>query len=389
MIIPRERVSGGKVLTRIYCQMEDEIERDPALTSSTPADAKSRRQKVSLERIIAQTKRVISPYTIDFGDFDWWAAYQIGQRLAPQFSLADAHGVLRVHIAGDACHTHSPKAGQGMNVSMMDGFNLSWKLAHVLTGLAPNPSALLATYEFERLEIARQLIEFDTKFSSMFSGRIGDGESGLTHDEFVAVFRAGGGFTSGCGIQYGSGLLVVEDSAAAAAAVITPGATADSGHLVPGRRVLNVQTVRFADASPRDIHDDMASTGQYRIVVLLPTRFKTAPKTGAAVMRYYAETLPGQFAAGAVETVVLFPGGRGALEWTDFPGCVREVSEWLVLGDHSHAAYRTWGVDEACGALVVVRPDGYVGVVAALEEASAGVVAYLRGVLRAVCGAAE
>ena len=38
----------------------------------------------------------------------------------------------RVFIAGDACHTHSAKAGQGMNVSMQDAFNLGWKLAAVL-----------------------------------------------------------------------------------------------------------------------------------------------------------------------------------------------------------------------------------------------------------------
>ncbi|MCB0643454.1 MAG: FAD-dependent monooxygenase, partial [Phaeodactylibacter sp.] len=35
-----------------------------------------------------------------------------------------------------ACHTHSPKAGQGMNVSMQDTFNLGWKLAHVFQGRA-------------------------------------------------------------------------------------------------------------------------------------------------------------------------------------------------------------------------------------------------------------
>ena len=38
----------------------------------------------------------------------------------------------RVFTAGDACHTHSAKAGQGMNVSIQDGFNLAWKLASVL-----------------------------------------------------------------------------------------------------------------------------------------------------------------------------------------------------------------------------------------------------------------
>jgi phenol 2-monooxygenase (NADPH) len=42
-----------------------------------------------------------------------WTAYQIGQRVGTAF---DAHN--RVFLAGDAVHTHSPKAGQGMNVSM-------------------------------------------------------------------------------------------------------------------------------------------------------------------------------------------------------------------------------------------------------------------------------
>jgi len=42
----------------------------------------------------------------------------------------------RVFIAGDACHTHSAKAGQGMNVSMADTWNLGWKLAGVLRGTA-------------------------------------------------------------------------------------------------------------------------------------------------------------------------------------------------------------------------------------------------------------
>lgn len=43
----------------------------------------------------------------------------VGQRVASSFSLKE-----RVFIAGDACHTHSPKAGQGMNASMNDSHNL-------------------------------------------------------------------------------------------------------------------------------------------------------------------------------------------------------------------------------------------------------------------------
>jgi 2-polyprenyl-6-methoxyphenol hydroxylase-like FAD-dependent oxidoreductase len=55
----------------------------------------------------------------------------VRQQVASQFSVHE-----RVFIAGDACHTHSPKAGQGMNASMNDSHNLVWKLTHVLRGRA-------------------------------------------------------------------------------------------------------------------------------------------------------------------------------------------------------------------------------------------------------------
>ena len=69
----------------------------------------------------------------------------------------------RVFIAGDACHTHSAKAGQGMNVSMADAWNLGWKLAAVLRGTA-RPE-LLHTYSDERQEVAQELIDFDREFA--------------------------------------------------------------------------------------------------------------------------------------------------------------------------------------------------------------------------------
>ena len=73
----------------------------------------------------------------------------------------------RVFITGDACHTHSAKAGQGMNVSMQDGCNLGWKLGQVLEGLSPE--SLLATYSAERQVIAQNLIDFDREWSSLMA----------------------------------------------------------------------------------------------------------------------------------------------------------------------------------------------------------------------------
>lgn len=67
----------------------------------------------------------------------------------------------------DAFHTHSPKAGQGMNVSMGDTYSLGWKIAHVLQGKA-DPS-ILKTYQSERHQTAQELIDLDYKLSRMFS----------------------------------------------------------------------------------------------------------------------------------------------------------------------------------------------------------------------------
>ena len=75
---------------------------------------------------------MLHPYTLDVRDVVWFAVYEVGQRVTDRFDdvPADEAGsrLPRVFIAGDACHTHSAKAGQGMNVSMQDAFNLGWKL---------------------------------------------------------------------------------------------------------------------------------------------------------------------------------------------------------------------------------------------------------------------
>ena len=101
---------------------------------------------ITQEQVIATAQRVLRPYTLDVRDVAWFAVYQVGQRVTDRFD--DGGAEPRVFIAGDACHTHSAKAGQGMNVSMQDAFNLGWKLASVLDGRAG--ADLLRTYSVER-----------------------------------------------------------------------------------------------------------------------------------------------------------------------------------------------------------------------------------------------
>nr|WP_127125874.1 FAD-dependent monooxygenase [Georgenia sp. SYP-B2076] len=62
----------------------------------------------------------------------------------------------RVFIAGDAAHRHPPSNGLGSNTSIQDSYNLAWKIAHVLGGLAGEE--LLASYDAERAPVGKQIV---------------------------------------------------------------------------------------------------------------------------------------------------------------------------------------------------------------------------------------
>jgi phenol 2-monooxygenase len=124
---------------------------------------------------------------------------------------------------------------------------------------------VLETFEPERADIARQLIEFDTKFSHVFSGKIRLGDSaaaGITHEEFLRVFREGSGFTSGCGLHYKPSRLVRTPVEPQSDLPRTDNPL--SGTLIPGRRLLNVEVKRYADATTRQLQDGASYSIYYQ-----------------------------------------------------------------------------------------------------------------------------
>jgi 2-polyprenyl-6-methoxyphenol hydroxylase-like FAD-dependent oxidoreductase len=90
--------------------------------------------------------------------------------------MVDRYRVGRVFLAGDAAHVHSPAGGQGMNTGIQDAYNLGWKLGEVLAGAS---GELLDTYEEERLPIAAAVLGITTKLHrTPFTGSLSDQRRG-------------------------------------------------------------------------------------------------------------------------------------------------------------------------------------------------------------------
>ncbi len=116
--------------------------------------------------------------------------------------LAETYRVGRVLLAGDAAHIHPPTGGQGLNTSVQDAYNLSWKLAAVLAGA---PDGLLDSYETERRPIAADMLGLSTRLLDEAKGGtmrrdrevrqldLGYRDSPLSQVEVVDTARIGAG----------------------------------------------------------------------------------------------------------------------------------------------------------------------------------------------------
>ncbi|KAI1758784.1 putative phenol 2-monooxygenase [Hypoxylon sp. FL1150] len=392
MVIPRENK-----LVRLYIQLKE----------VTPdASGRADRSKITPDVIFGAAQKILSPYKLDYEHCDWWTAYQIGQRVGSEF---DAHK--RVFLAGDAVHTHSPKAGQGMNVSMQDTFNLGWKVALAAKGIAKR--SILGTYQSERQRVAKDLIDFDHRFSRLFSGRpakdVMDAE-GVNMEEFKAAFLKGNMFASGLIVNYGPNNLVVkdgkDDGSNSSEVAISADAFAKSQALATGlpvgMRFNSFKVLNQADGRPWHFQEKLKSNGQFRVVLFAGNILSATQK---ARVDKFCEALnkPANFLRAAtpadakldsvIEVLTIHSAKRTETELLrDFPEILHPFDKhdgWdynkVFVDDESYHegfgdAYTNYGVDKERGCVVVARPDQYVAWVGDIDD-FAGLQKYFEGCL--------
>lgn len=239
VIIPRE----GDSMVRFY------IELPPDTVAS----------HVTQQDVHERARLIFRPYELEIAETKWWSAYAIGQRLAEHF-----HKQHRVFLTGDACHTHSPKAGQGMNLSLQDGYNIGWKLGAYLSGQASLD--LVKTYVSERQQTAAELIEFDRQWAKIFKSS-GDADGDNADPNFVRdAFVKSGRYTAGQAYKYDKSIIVWPSDAVSTAA--DPVKNADTtAKLVVGMRFPSAQVVRFSDAKVFQLLSVIKSDCRWRVVV--------------------------------------------------------------------------------------------------------------------------
>lgn len=305
---------------------------------------------------------------------------------------------------------NQPKAGQGMNTAFLDAVNLAWKIHHVEAGFADR--SLLHTYEPERKLVAENLLNFDAKYAALFSQRppAADhveaataqkaGQQSQPEEEenaFVKTFKESCEFTSGYGVAYDPNAINWSHSHPVQSNIIHPKGT----KLRTGRILINANVTRVVDANVVHLEQEVPLNGSFRIYV-----FAGNPTSNSQALRDFAQNLNKKnsfftsFFRPDVESVshherhnphsyfytfcTIFSAKRSSIEISrDVPQPLARYRDHIYADDiwdprvpeAKAAAHAKMGLDAEKGGVIVVRPDGYVGIVISLVEGAETVAA--------------
>ncbi|KAI0742772.1 FAD binding domain-containing protein [Daedaleopsis nitida] len=263
----------------------------------------------------------------------------------PKMRMVNKFGEGRVFIAGDAAHVHSPTGGQGLNTSIQDSLNLAWKLALAYKGLA-SPE-LLTTYQVERIPVVTyMLMATSNLYTHMVQKKAEDvkvaekpNSSGFMkwRDQTLRQLEINCRWSPIVYDARGTNGLDADDMKARAYHGY-PGEDVRAGDRAPDAPAL-------VDASGKETAlFQIFKTNVHTMLVFTRSTDDADPIVEEAVSA--AQTCP----SNTVKTVVL--SRRAGTK--DVPG----ATSYCDSQGHAYDAYH---VEEHDSAIVIVRPDGYVG----------------------------
>ncbi|CDM24876.1 2-polyprenyl-6-methoxyphenol hydroxylase [Castellaniella defragrans 65Phen] len=362
MLVPRE----GGYLVRLYVELD-----------LLGKDQRASQLDLHADDLIAKARQIMNPYQLEVKEVAWWSIYEVGQRVAERFDDTPAGSedlIPRAFVAGDACHTHSPKGGWGLNTSLPDTFNLGWKLAAVLQGRSQ--PKLLQTYEAERRKVAFMLIDADREMSALVATRPGAGRDAssakISTADIEKFIARQNGFIAGTSIGYDESWLCTGHEHQALA----------SGFPI-GQRFHSAQAVRVADGRPVQLGHLNKADGRWRIFLFGDAKSPLDASSGSARLIGFlagADTSPvkrytpaGTDVDSVIDVCAVFQQRDLAIE--DLPDFLWPAKGKYGLRDYekvfqtteAHDIFEQRGIDRSKGCIVVVRPDQHIASILPLD----------------------
>ena len=362
IIIPRE----GGYLFRLYIELD-----------KLGAGERVSNRNITADDLIAAARRILKPHTLDVKEIAWWSVYEIGQRLCDKFDDVPEEDVAerlpRVFIAGDACHTHSPKAGPGherldagrLQPRLEAGFGAAQALraappAHLLGGASGHRQGA----DRLRSRMGRMLVHRHRS-------------KGFDPAETQSYFVRHGRYTAGTATRYRPSLLTGE---------------ATHQHLAEGlddRHALSFRAGhppggRQAD-SPRPRGQGGRPLAHLRLCRRGGSRPRPTPASArCAIFSREAQESPvrkytpaGEDIDAVIDVRAVFQQGHRELAIEAMPSFLLPQKGRYGLRDYEkmfcadlksgHDIFTMRGIDRERGCMVIVRPDQYVAHVLPLD----------------------
>ncbi|KAL8702861.1 MAG: hypothetical protein Q9201_003974 [Fulgogasparrea decipioides] len=312
---------------------------------------RQRGANLTQEDVVQEAKRAVQPFTLEFECVDWWTAYSVGQRLASSYR---AHG--RVLIAGDAAHTHSSAAAQGMNSGIHDAVNLSWKLAGLINGLFTQ--AVLDSYAVERRYIAAKINQLDSMVASLTAGQVPnqyrDDPTFDRSEALTDLYRHNQALYTGIGVSYPpDGCTIVDDP------------DRPKINVFPGERAPDVLVQRPGMRVPVRLYTLFRNVGKFTILLLCGNPTETAESLKAWSHYVGSPDSHTRYQADLFQhlSIVAMPNGIGSV--TENLGIEDLGPAFYDVDGSAHSRY---GVNHEDAAVFVLRPDGTLGCIGRLPD---------------------
>ncbi|KAL5357549.1 FAD binding domain-containing protein [Aspergillus floccosus] len=340
--------------------------------------------------LVDMAQNIMKPYRLTYKYCDWWSIYpshSSGRMNGKKGSLGKLSGgliICSVFLAGDAAHTHSPKGGQGMNISIQDTYNLVWKLGSVITGIAD--PLILETYHTERHPVAEELMDLDAQLVHAYQDDENESPTGTKQEGHSggidSVRERFAGFMAGVEVTYPHSALVADEKCTNLSV---------AKNIKLGMRLPSFRVIYQCSGSPIYLTESLPSDGSWRLLVF-PGDLRRPEKMDDLIS--FAETLScrshlshltkRQDSRGRslpLEPILIHSSPIDSVNLLELPEIFHPFDQimgwdyWKVFSDDGSydkepgQAYKGYGIEEqGAGCLVLCRPDQHVAWMGSLQD---------------------